>query len=414
MSESLLLIFVVVTSYLAAHVVFERIARRFALVSGAEYLVLGLLLGPEVGGLLPAHVVASFNPFITLGLGWIGALAGTQLSLPRLVRIPAVRWRVALAEAAITALFVGGVEYAALRWGAGMEEGEAALLAAALALVALPASTAGVGVVARAQGERDPVVRQLEVTTGLHGVLATAGLATLYAILHASPTNLPRDLVPTEWFVITLAIGITGGTLFHIFVGEEKKVDRLFISLAGAIILVSGAAAALQLSPVFAALVFGTILANTRGNRAEIIAALSRVERPFYFALLIFAGASWTVPEGTWALPLVLFVLLRPLSRLAGARLAARMNGMLPILGRQWGRGLFGFGGFALVLAFDYARQARLPGGGLVFGAAVASLLLTETVSARLIRSVQRIPALLTGASASVRATAGGKGRDGE
>lgn len=395
MTESLLLIFVVVTAYLAAHVVFERLARRFRLVSGAEYLVLGVLLGSQVTGLLPSHVIGSFNPLITLGMGWIGALAGTQLSLARLVRIPAVRYRVALSEALLTGLFVGGLEYVALRWIGGVADPGAGLIAAALGLLSLPSSPEGVHVVARAGEGRDPLVRQLEVTTAMHGVIASAGLAVLFALRHDSPTTLSRQLVPTEWVAITLAIGVVGGTLFHIFVGEERKVDRLFISLAGALILVSGAAAALQLSPVFAGLVFGIILGNTRGNRAELIAALSRVERPFYFALLIFAGASWTLPETSWALPLVVFLLLRPLSRIASARLGARMNGMLPVLGRQWGRGLLGQGGFAIVLAFDYVRQGQMPAASLVFGAAVASVLLTDSVSARLIQSVQQLPGRL-------------------
>lgn len=405
MSEPLLLLFVVVVSYLAAYVVFQRIARRYALVSGAEYLVLGLLLGPQLGHLLPAQALESFSPLITLGLGWIGARVGTQLALPRLVRIPAVRYRVALAEALGTVGLLGGGEYLLLRWLA-VPDPEARIVAATLALVALPASAAGVRIVAAGRDARDPVVRQLEVSVGLHQVAASTGLAVLFALLHTAPTSLPRSLVPTEWVAITLAIGIVGGMLFHVFVGDETKVDRLFISLAGSIILVSGAAAALRLSPVFAALVFGMIIGNGRGNRAELIAALSRVERPFYFALLIFAGASWRPMEGSWVLPLLLFLVARPLVRLSSGWLAARVNGMTGVLGGQWGRGLIGHGGFAVVLALDYARKGGMPGGSFVFTATVASLLLTELASARFIRSVQRISGLLT-ADGSAERTAG-------
>lgn len=414
MQEPLLLLVVVVLSYFAAHVVFDRLARRFALVSGAEYLVLGLVLGPEVAGLLPPHAVESFSPLITLGLGWIGTLVGTQLALPRLVRTPAARYRVALAEVLLTALVIGLAEFAVLHWAMAVPTLRSVVVASAFALVALPASAAAVGVVAREQGEGHPIVRQLEVATALQSVAASAGLALLFAILHTSPTSLPRDLVPTEWMAITIAIGVVGGTLFHIFVGDERKVDRLFISLAGAIILISGAAAALRLSPVFAALVFGAILGNTRGRRTEVITALTRVERPFYFALMIFAGASWQQPGPGWALPLFLFLLLRPIARLATARLSARLNGAVPELGPHWGRALIGHGGFALVLAFDYMRQGRMPNGPLVFSAAIASLLLTDVVSARIIRSVLRLPTTMTGgtrdpilAAPGARATAG-------
>lgn len=390
MSDAPLLLLIVATSYLAAHVLFDRLAKRFSLVSGAEYLVLGILLGPVGTNLLPSTTAENFSPLITLGLGWIGALAGAGLAIPRLVRTPAVFYRVAFAEAMITALCLGGIEYALLHWAIGLPASEAGVVAAALALLALPGSAAGVRLVADTSGPRDPVVRQLDVATTMQGVLASAGLAVLFAILHTAPTRLERELVPTEWIAITLAIGIIGGTLFHIFVGDEKKIDRLFISLGGAIILVSGAAAALRLSPVFAALVFGIILGNTRSNHTELMATLRRVERPFYFALLIFAGASWQPGESGWLLPVTAFVVFRPLARLGAARLGARLNGALPTLGANWGRGLIGHGGFALALALDYLRQGSMPEGPLVFTAAIVSLLLTDIVSARFIRSVVR------------------------
>jgi Kef-type K+ transport system membrane component KefB len=97
MNEALFLVAIVAVSYLAAHVVFDRLARRFTIVSGAEYLLLGIVLGPQATGFLSPHVVDSFSPLVTLGLGWIGALTGCQLLLRGMVRIPAVIYRVAMA-----------------------------------------------------------------------------------------------------------------------------------------------------------------------------------------------------------------------------------------------------------------------------------------------------------------------------
>jgi hypothetical protein len=68
--------------------------------------------------------------------------------------------------------------------------------------------------------------------------------------------------------------------LFHLFVGDERDSDRIFISMAGGVILVSGAAAFAGLSPLLAALVFGAILVNTSRNRAELAATIAHVERP--------------------------------------------------------------------------------------------------------------------------------------
>lgn len=388
MNQALFLVAVVAVSYLAAHVVFDRLARRFTIVSGAEYLLLGIVLGPQATGILTPQVVDSFSPLVTLGLGWIGALTGCQLLLRGMVRIPAALYRVALAESAITGLVLWGATYAVLRWVLAIEPIAGAVTAAGLALLGILSSAAGVRVMAAPSGASVPLVRQLEVAVALQAVLASAGLALLFALVHPSPPTLSRALVPTEWMAINVAIGVVGGVLFHVLVGEERNVDRLFVSLAGAIILVSGAAAALRLSPVFAAVVFGAILGNTSTSRAELTAALRRVERPFQFVLLLFAGAIWrpSTTYAAWLLPVAAFVAARMLVRPGAARLAARVNGMLPVLGPWWGRGLVGHGGFALVLGLDYLRQGTMPAANLVFTALVASVLLTDAFSARLVR----------------------------
>jgi hypothetical protein len=48
MSGEFLLVLIVAGSYLAAHWAFEWLGHRYMLVSGAEYLLLGILLGPQV------------------------------------------------------------------------------------------------------------------------------------------------------------------------------------------------------------------------------------------------------------------------------------------------------------------------------------------------------------------------------
>jgi Kef-type K+ transport system membrane component KefB len=197
--------------------------------------------------------------------------------------------------------------------------------------------------------------------------------------------DLARSPTAVEWAVITAAIGVIGGTLFHLFLGEERDVDRLFISLAGAIVLMTGAAAYLQLSPLLSGLFLGCILANTSRNRAEIQQVLTKVERPLYFVLLLCGGAIWTPSSNAWLVPVLMFLALRIIGKLGGARLAARFNGMLPVIGPNWGRALLGQGGLALAIAFGYLAQDNSVFPNIVFTAAVASVLLTDLVSARLV-----------------------------
>jgi hypothetical protein len=389
MSPALALVLLVVGSYLAAHVAFDWLARRLILVSGAEYLLLGVLLGPSVSGILDASLLQSFAPASALALGWMGAIVGSRFVLQQLVRIPAIIYRVAFAESFITLWVVAGLELFLLRWLFALTTERALGPALALGAFAVLSGHAGIEIAARRFRGRGTLVTQLRATTGANAFVAICTFGLLLAASHPDNAALSRPLTATEWGVITVAIGIVGGALFHLFLGGETRIDRLFISLTGVIILVSGAATYLRLSPVMAGMFFGAMLINTSRQRSEINAALARIERPLYFVLLIFAGASWRPSAQTvWLLPVLLFVLARSLGKFGGARLAARLNDLLPVLGPDWGRALLGQGGLIIALAVNYLYQDTLALPNVVFTTAIFSVLLTDLASGRFAASV--------------------------
>ena len=388
MSGPLLLILAVAVAYLAAHVAFDWLARRFLIISGAEYLLLGILLGPQIANVLSVEVMAGFSPLVTLSLGWVGAIVGTQFHIPSLVRVRALSYRVAFGEATLTLIFVGLVELALMQWWLGMGETEALAPAIALGAIAAVSAPAGIGIVARHLGRRSALLRQLEITTAIDALVAIVTIGLLLAIRHPGDMAVSRPITPTEWVVISLGVGIVGGAMFELFLGGEKDEDRLFISLAGAIILTSGAAAFLHLSPIFTAMVMSATLVNLSGNREEIARTLHSSERPFYFVLLIFAGASWEPSLRAWVIPVLLYLVARAIAKGGGARLAARMTGTLTALGPHWGRALLGQGPLALALGLEYVRMPNAPVPNVVFTAAIAAVLLLDVSSAWMVHSV--------------------------
>jgi hypothetical protein len=260
--------------------------------------------------------------------------------------------------------------------------------AVALGAIAAVSAPTGIEVVARRLMQRGTVVRQLQVATAVDAFVGIATLGLLLSIYHPGDLAPGYRITPTEWVVITLGMGITGGALFHLFLGNDSTVDRLFISLGGAIILISGAASYLHLSPLLAALVFGATLTNTSRHRELIARTLSNAERPFYFVLLIFAGASWTPSLRAWIIPVALFIVARVLGKIWTARIGAWVTGQTSVLGKDWGLALLGQGGLALALALDYVALESAELGNVVFTAAIASVLLTDVMSARIVQSV--------------------------
>lgn len=388
MSATLILVLVVVGAYLAAHVAFEWLARRFMVVSGAEYLLLGILLGPSVSGLIQTDVVGGFTPLMTLALGWIGAVIGAQFVVPALIRVPSVLFRIAFLEAVLTLALVSAAMGGVFLWLFPIDHRTAVLPAVTLGAIATATAPSGIAMVSRRLGRRGRLVQQLEVTTAIDAAVAITAFGLLLSIIHVAPDVTPRAPTATEWAVITVAIGVVGGTLFHLFLGRERVIDRLFIALAGAIILASGAAAYLDLSPLLPTMLIGAILVNTSGNREEIKEVLGRVERPLYFALLVFAGAAWEPSGRDWLLPVALFLAIRTVAKIGAAWVAATAAAATRTLGAGWGRALLGQGGLAVAIALNYrlAEDAVYP--NVVFTAALVSVLLTDLLSARVADAV--------------------------
>lgn len=392
MSAALSLVLLVVASYLAAHLAFEWLGRRLLIVSGAEYLLLGVLLGPHVSGVVSAQQIESFAPVTALALGWMGAIIGSRLRLQQLVRVRGTFYNVALAESAITLGVVFALELFLLRWLFDLTSARAFGPALALGAFAVATADAGITLATRRHGSQRALVAQLQTSAGMNAFIAVCTFSILLATTHPANPSFERQLTTTEWTVVSIAIGIAGGALFHLFLGGERRMDRLFVTLAGVIILVSGASTYLQLSPVMSAMFFGIILVNTSRQYHEIRAVLARVERPLYFVLLIIAGAMWRPSlQSALVLPVLLFLVARALCKVGGARLAARFNHLLPVLGPRWGHALLGQGGLVIALAVNYLYQESLGIANVVFSVAVVSVLLTDLVSGRLASSVLEV-----------------------
>jgi hypothetical protein len=394
MTSGLILVAVVAAGYLAARLAAGALARRFLIVSGAEYLILGVLLGPRVSGLISANVIDSFGPFITLAIGWMGAVIGSEFHLKRMLRFRGELYQVAFIEAVLVLAIVGGAMLAILTHLLDVPFVDAIAPATSLGAIAVTTSASGIALAARRlardRAARTPLLRQLQVTGGMDAAVGVLAFGIVLCIVHVPPPGDIRPPTPTEWAVITVGIGVVGGILYHLFLGGERDPDRLFIALAAAITLASGTAAYARLSPLLPTMLIGAILANTARNRHEIGIVLHRVQHPLYLVLLIFAGAAWRVPGRLWVLPIAAFILIRLLAKMWGARIATRLSGMSGALGSDWGLALIGQGSLAAAIALNYRIFDDSDLSNVVFTAALVSVLATDLLSARFVQAVVR------------------------
>src|ERR671921_957391 len=121
MQTTLAAIAVITVGYIFAYLLFDRLRDRYGYVGGAEYVVIGFLLGPRVTGLLDASQVQDLTPIVSLALGWLGMLLGTYFRLPAMAVIDADHLRIAFAEAVTTFAVALGALIALFRFLAGAD-----------------------------------------------------------------------------------------------------------------------------------------------------------------------------------------------------------------------------------------------------------------------------------------------------
>ncbi len=395
MQTTLAALAVITVGYILAYLVFDRLRDRFGYVGGAEYVIIGFLLGPRTTGLLGAEEVQDLTPLVSLALGWLGMLLGTYFRIPALARIDAFHLRIAFTEALATFSCAFAALLGLFHYVSGYAWTEAIIQAVTLAAVATLSSAAAVDALSRRQRPVSPLVPLLQLTARIDALIAVAAFGLLLAVFHQGQVSLTvRPPTATEWAVINLAVGVSSGVLFHLFLGpngrstEAQGGSRLFVALAGAIVVASGASYYLNLSPIYTNLVLGFILANSGSAHRDVTRLLLNTERPVYLALLIFAGAAWSPSSPALLFVAPLFVLIRLASRFLGGWVAGGVSAP-PVLRTPWlGRALLAQGGIAVALAVNYTQVRPDLNGDLILTATLVSVLLFDIVASREVTEV--------------------------
>ena len=315
-------------------------------------------------------------------------LLGTYFRFPTLALLPASHLRIAFAEALTTFGIALASLLAIFRYGAGYGWPDAAVQGVTLAAVATLCSPVAVDAFTDRARTRDRILPVLQLTARIDALVAVVAFGLILAIYHQGEVA-PHVRPPTatEWAVINLAVGIASGVLFHLFLGPVAHLDegegnsRLFVALAGAIVVASGASYYLNLSPIFTTLVLGFILANSGSAHRDVTRLLVATERPVYLALLLFAGAAWS--PGTVDLLFIapVFVLVRLAARFIGGRVAGLHVAPAPIRTPGLGRGLLAQGGLAVAIALNYSQVHPDLNPRLILTATLLSVLLFEMVA---------------------------------
>lgn len=261
-------------------------ARGYGLPSGAEYLLLGVVLGPHFLSAVPRASVLTFQPLMLAALGWLCAVVGVDYGVVGERRI--VRGSALLGVA--LGVLSSGAAFAAVMWVGVrfLHQSLLTLLPLALSLAICLSETTRHAV--RMVGERHnasgPLTDLLSDVADADDLFPIVGTAILLCFAPSSP----------GWSLwvqlgVTIGAGAGLGAVTATLMGRHLRTDETWGLILGAALLGIGVSTHLQLSPLTLMFAFGVALANVSRRGVELRAMMADSERLVLPPMLLLAGA---------------------------------------------------------------------------------------------------------------------------
>ena len=385
-----LLMGLLLLSYIGSFLVGGHALRGYGLPSGAEYVVLGFVLGPFSLGLVDRSTLSLFEPVSDVALGWLALVVGLGFGFARERRVGPSR----LALGVALSLGVGGVVAAVVWVLAGqiareLDARDRTVLALGVGAACGETTRHAVAWVVqryRASGRLSGLIDDLADSDDL-GPLLIMGVAFALAPAAQGPWPVPVY----AWTAITIAIGVAMGLIATVLLGSDFRLIQSWGVLLGSSLLTIGTASRFGLSPLLATFVMGVTMAGASQHRREIVAMVAPTERAVLLPVLLLAGAHLRPLAAPYLLPIAGAALgARVLAKL-GAGLIVRATcedarGTSPVLGLS----MLSCGAVAMSMGLGFAL--RFPGnvGDAVLLAAAVSTVFGEFVGPAALRSVLR------------------------
>jgi hypothetical protein len=324
---------------------------------GLGYVLTGVALGPQGFGILSAEVLNNLDAVIAVALAALGVLVGFGLGDMARRRAGGLLASATI-EVAITMAIVTTTMLVLLpRWAMPLPI-DARVFAVLLGLCACASAAF------RVDGTADDATRNAARIAELDDLpLIVVGGVTVAAI-----GGQPGALVDV---VLTLAAAGMVAAAAWLLVGRTRDEAEHGVFVAGAVVLLAGAAAYLGSSPLLAGLVAALVWVRAPGDAHQRIRNDVRGHQHSFVALLLLlAGASiqWTLALLWVAAPLLLF---RLTGKLAAGAATARLAGLPPLL---LARALVPPGVVGIALALDLQQVLRSNDTLLVSGVVVAAV----------------------------------------
>jgi len=350
--------------------------------TGAEFIIIGLLLGSDFLNVIDDPTLELLRPFVCVILGWVGFLFGLQFDRRTVNNLPSGYVAVSAVEGVVTLATVLPVA-----WYLLMKSTNAAPDVIAIAAVTLAASATCTGLTALTFIEKYKRPAPLQVQNLLRfissldpavGVIAAGVGLSLFAVHPFDAASFPMTL---QWLVISMCLGFVTAWIFVSLTLTRTSQAELTVYLLGVIALAGGVAFALRLSALFVSFICGLVVANlthVRSIRGRVMTIMAHGDRFLYLLLLVLAGAYWKLPDIRVLFAALVYVGVRLVGKVVGGYLStrrlARHHAVPPLIGL----GLVSQGGMGLAIIVEFRFVVDQPLTEAVMSVAILAIIINE------------------------------------
>ncbi len=355
----LIIIFLVFSGY---HLSFRKLrlpyfARQFYL-TGTEFLLLGLLLGPEFLNLLDPETQKGLAPVEALVLGWVGLIFGFQFEMTKLRRFPLEFFLAAITESVLSLILVFIALYGTLltAWLPVPCEWTS-VIAITLAAAAGCTSQTGLALLpSRLTAGHQSLVKLLRFISSIGGLAALFFFAPAFFFISsaAGVHSLSANFFGGALICPVACLGLA--LLFVLILSRRLNQNELILTVIGMTIVASGMASSLKFSPLITNFFVGICLVNMVRDKERIYRILMPMEKPAYLLILVFLGVGIRF-DSLW-IPISAFIYCgyRLIGKFISGFIITRLTPALRNLPGRFGYGLLAQGGLPLAILLDFQQ----------------------------------------------------------
>jgi len=359
---------------------FSRLIKKLKIPTITAYIILGILLSPNLFNLISEKFFESSGFFTNIVLGMIAFSLGEGFSLRTFKEVGK-----AVTGISITASIIPWIFVTIVFWFVFKQPFYIALIMGAIASATDPATTVAVTQEYKSKGEfTDTLLGIVAIDDAWALIIFGLSLSLAGSFVNgaANLAGVYKDFLKA-FFEIggSILLGAIIALLFNKlcrFIYTTK--DRLIYTF-GFLLLCAGSAIIFNLSVILSCMIFGTVLANTNRTSFDYFDSLREIDAPLYLLFFVLAGASLKLDMFMRVSVLTLaFILLRSLGKTSGAFFGARIVGASAAIKKYMGLALLPQAGVALGCALVAKHTIGGVWGDLVLSVTIAATVIFELV----------------------------------